>query len=82
MARSVVRLAVAAQLVLLSAWGCEIIHLRDNSGPSYDVRSDKLGTGEQAIAPTNDNYFWNGMPMDARTKGTRSTPANTMSFSP
>jgi hypothetical protein len=68
MARSVVQLAAAAYLFIVMGAGCAAIGLGPDRGPKYDLNLGKIGTGEQAITPTNNNEFWNGMPMDARTK--------------
>jgi hypothetical protein len=66
MVRGVVRLAAVAQLFILLGYGCDTIGL--DRGPKYDVDWSKFGTGEQAITPTNDSRYVNGMPLDARTK--------------
>jgi hypothetical protein len=36
-------------------------------GPAYEIDHDKIGTGEQAIVPRNDELFWDGEPMDLRS---------------
>jgi hypothetical protein len=68
MMRSVFWLPATAYLFVLLVCGCSIGDIRDRTGPAYDLAVDKIGTGLQAITPSNDIYFCDGMPMDARTK--------------
>jgi hypothetical protein len=53
---------------LLSSSGCGGFQLGPWGGPAYDLQFDKVGTGEQAIVPANDAAYWNGQPMDTRTR--------------
>jgi len=53
---------------LLSSSGCGSFQLGPWGGPAYDLQIDKVGTGEQAIVPTNDAAYWDGQPMDTRTR--------------
>jgi hypothetical protein len=52
---------------LLSSSGCAWIQLGPWGGPAYDLQFDKVGTGEQAIVPTNNAAYCDGQPMDTRT---------------
>jgi len=46
---------------------CLVSQLGPWGGPAYDLDYDKIGTGEQAITPTNDPWYMNGEPQDCRT---------------
>lgn len=51
-------------LILTCLSGCVSIDLGPWGGPAYTLDTDKIGTGEQAIRPRNDNKYMNGEPMD------------------
>ena len=42
--------------------------LPEGFGPGYVIDGDEFGTGRQAIFPRNDHKYWNGEPMDLRSK--------------
>ena len=61
----VLRLVALAAITLV---GCSSIGLGPWGGPAYDLDVNKIGTGEPAISLRNDGEFWNGQPMDCRTR--------------
>jgi hypothetical protein len=60
--------ALAILAGLLASSGCGSFQLGPWGGPAYDLQFDKVGTGQQAIVPTNDAAYWDGQPMDTRTR--------------
>jgi hypothetical protein len=62
------RWALLILVGLLSSSGCGGFQLGPWGGPAYDLQLDKVGTGGQAIVPTNDAAYCDGQPMDSRTR--------------
>jgi hypothetical protein len=58
---------LALLMTLLAAAGCRI-PVGPWGGPGYELHTDKIGTGEQAIQPRNDSTYWHGERMDQRTR--------------
>lgn len=46
---------------------CLVSQLGPWGGPAYDLDYSKIGTGEQVITPSNDEFHINGEPQDCRT---------------
>ena len=65
-----VQVALLAHFALISIPGCSFYDfLADLSDvPRYKVDEKKVGSGEQALVPSNDPGYINGMPQDLRTK--------------
>src|SRR5262249_53861059 len=61
------RVALLA-LLTVPQFGCSWLGLPLGpwGGPAYMLDGDKVGSGQQAITPTNDAQHWNGESMDAR----------------
>jgi hypothetical protein len=66
MDRPLVRLALALLAAAAALPGCEPIGVR--GGPHYTCDLFNLGTGQPVFEPANDMNYWNGEPMDARTR--------------
>lgn len=64
MSGTALRLVILATLIALA--GCNT--LGPWGGPAYTLDTDKVGTGQSAISLRNDAQFWNGEPMDYRTR--------------
>jgi hypothetical protein len=64
MRRTVARLAA---LVAITFAGCQL-PLGPWGGPAYEVDTTKAGSDESSISLRNDAQFWNGQPMDCRTR--------------
>ena len=54
-------------LLLISVTGCPSIDLGPWGGAAYTLDTGKIGSGQQAIIPRNDNQYWDGQPMDSHT---------------
>jgi hypothetical protein len=62
------KLLLILVLAMVATPGCCIVsQLGPWGGPAYDLDYGKIGTGEQAITPTNDAFYMNGEPQDCRT---------------
>lgn len=56
-------------IVFLSCAGCKGLAIplpSSPGGPAYEIRTDRLGTGEQAVVPRSDLTHWEGEPLDLR----------------
>jgi hypothetical protein len=67
MIRLLLRLALLSTVAILPL-GCGSIDFGPWGGPSYTLDTDKIGTGQQTITPRNDASYWNGQPMDYRSR--------------
>lgn len=56
-----IRLVLLGVVLACATLGCA-------GAPGYSVDLNKVGTGEQAIEPRNDAQYWDGTPMDQRTR--------------
>ena len=60
---------IAFGLLLLSSLaGCCSIDLGFLGASGYTFDTGKIGSGQQAINPSNDSPYWNGQPMDDRAR--------------
>jgi hypothetical protein len=59
--------AGALTLLLLSTTGCTDWQA-SKSSQAVDVNPFAIGSGEPVVAPSNDNRYINGEPLDMRTR--------------
>jgi Ni,Fe-hydrogenase I small subunit len=53
---------------LTTCMGCAEWDFWNHSSPGLNVDTSKIGTGASVVTPIDDNRFWNGEPMDLRSR--------------